>query len=389
MLGDNTAALESALSLPAETLREKISSAYLYGAEATLGSVLGGRCRAVVGALPNADTDGAPATLALLNPHGLIAGLLAVKRACGAPEALLVLPREDGFAPLLQAAAQADIPVEARDFLDVRAHKDDLLLHWATLAAVSDILAGNPPEIPAAVGGRLVEIAPGKAIGSNLPAENLKAVRIGSTFYTPAVLGEPARPGLFATGSAIEPVSNDACIVQAAFEQVMKLRQKCCGKCVLCREGLFQFGEIFRGVTEAKSALSELALAGEIGAALIDAAVCSVGKAASSCMLSVLEGFGEELKSHIQGKKCPSGRCQAFARYYVNPMKCRACGVCIEACPENCIEGAPGYISMIDDAACTKCGKCAEVCPEGAIARTQNRIPNLPRRLTKVGRFRR
>jgi fumarate reductase flavoprotein subunit/NADH-quinone oxidoreductase subunit F len=79
----------------------------------------------------------------------------------------------------------------------------------------------------------------------------------------------------------------------------------------------------------------------------------------------------------------------AFTTFYVNPMKCTGCGGCIDACPEDCIEGRPGYISMIDDLSCTKCGKCAEVCPEGAVVRTQNRKPKLPERLTKVGRFRR
>lgn len=44
---------------------------------------------------------------------------------------------------------------------------------------------------------------------------------------------------------------------------------------------------------------------------------------------------------------------------------CVACGLCMEACPTNCIaEGTP-YV--IDEAACVGCGLCADACPVQAI----------------------
>lgn len=389
MLADNKTALACARSLSADELREKISTACFYGSADTLHNVLDRRYNAVIGALFNADTDGVLEKLAELNPHGLTVGLVAAKKACGAPEALFVLPREDGFALLREAATEVDVPVAVCDFIDVRAHKNDLLLHWATLANISDLIAGEGQKTLAAIGGKLREITLGETLASLIPAENVKAVRIGTAFYTPAVLAEHVSPGLFAAGGAIAAITGDECIVQAVYEQVKKLRQKCCGKCTLCREGVFQFSEILKDITEAKSEPSELALAEEISMALKDAALCSVGESAALSMLSVLSGFKDELETHIRRKKCPSGRCKAFAKFYVNPLKCKGCCRCIDACPENCIEGGAGYISMIDDVCCTKCGRCADACPEGAVIRTQNRIPNLPTRLTKVGRFHR
>ena len=44
---------------------------------------------------------------------------------------------------------------------------------------------------------------------------------------------------------------------------------------------------------------------------------------------------------------------------------------------------------MIDEFDCDKCGKCIEACEEGAIIKTSGKVPKLPNRLTKVGRFKR
>ena len=53
----------------------------------------------------------------------------------------------------------------------------------------------------------------------------------------------------------------------------------------------------------------------------------------------------------------------------------------------DCIDGKSNYIHMIDDFECTKCGKCIAVCEEKAIIQTSGKLPKLPNRLTKVGRF--
>ena len=45
---------------------------------------------------------------------------------------------------------------------------------------------------------------------------------------------------------------------------------------------------------------------------------------------------------------------------------------------------------MIDTFACIKCGKCVDACPENAVKYAGgSRLPSLPERLTRVGRFRR
>ena len=70
------------------------------------------------------------------------------------------------------------------------------------------------------------------------------------------------------------------------------------------------------------------------------------------------------------------------------PNKCTGCEECADVCPEDAIEGKAGYIHMIDNDMCEKCGKCMDVCEEDAIVVVGSVKPKLPKRLTRVGRFR-
>jgi len=49
--------------------------------------------------------------------------------------------------------------------------------------------------------------------------------------------------------------------------------------------------------------------------------------------------------------------------YYINPEKCKACGICVRRCPVEAIEGGKNLVHIIDQDICIKCGTCAEVCP--------------------------
>lgn len=62
-------------------------------------------------------------------------------------------------------------------------------------------------------------------------------------------------------------------------------------------------------------------------------------------------------------------------RIEVNEKYCKACGLCIEECPQEVIGLAANRINAkgyhpaeLIHAGCTGCGICAIVCPEAAIA---------------------
>jgi F420-non-reducing hydrogenase iron-sulfur subunit len=49
--------------------------------------------------------------------------------------------------------------------------------------------------------------------------------------------------------------------------------------------------------------------------------------------------------------------------YYIDPDKCKACGICLRRCPVEAIVGGKNQIHVIDQEKCVKCGTCFEVCP--------------------------
>lgn len=58
----------------------------------------------------------------------------------------------------------------------------------------------------------------------------------------------------------------------------------------------------------------------------------------------------------------------------VDSVKCKGCGLCVEACPSNVIQlsvelNAKGmnYATMHVPDACTGCANCAMVCPDSCI----------------------
>ena len=139
--------------------------------------------------------------------------------------------------------------------------------------------------------------------------------------------------------------------------------------------------------TQARGKTNFYDLTDEIGEAMIYSTLCTVGQVSSKAALSAVEKFRDEFDAHIKKNKCPAGVCASFVHIYIDPVACNGCGECLDVCPEGCIEGKSKFIHMIDEFECTKCGKCIEACEEEAIHLTSGKLPKLPSRLTKVGKF--
>lgn len=63
-----------------------------------------------------------------------------------------------------------------------------------------------------------------------------------------------------------------------------------------------------------------------------------------------------------------------MAKIVIDRNRCKGCGFCVDACPNNLIRidtklNAQGYLPAIieDNENCTGCALCAEVCPDVAI----------------------
>jgi NAD-dependent dihydropyrimidine dehydrogenase PreA subunit len=51
----------------------------------------------------------------------------------------------------------------------------------------------------------------------------------------------------------------------------------------------------------------------------------------------------------------------------INTDECSACGICVDACPEDALDIVHDAASVVNEDACIGCGDCMEECPMGAI----------------------
>lgn len=47
--------------------------------------------------------------------------------------------------------------------------------------------------------------------------------------------------------------------------------------------------------------------------------------------------------------------------------ECSACGICVDACPQEVLEIVNDVATVVNEDACIACGDCVEECPMGSI----------------------
>ena len=369
LLRNQTDALALAAQLDKAALEKRLG---------TLPAVEG----SIVGALYNADTEGKMNMLLYSNPAGIVAGMAAAVKLSGAQGAILVTDQEINVQEYTAAAATAGVvlTIEQAAMVNKTAHKKDLMMTFEALAALAEKMTGRTPGIFAAVDDRVPEevspdISVGALIGSD---ENYKGIVAGHRFYTAEEVKNMPLGRLETWGGWIRTVKQSDCAVDIARQEVHALRQKSCGKCTFCREGLYQIEQIFNGTASGRAEMKDLALADEIGKAMEVSCNCTLGDRAGVPAVSLLKTFGAETEAHIRRKECPAGVCLVLTKFYIDPSLCTGSGACVDICPEHCIEGKDGYVSLIDEFDCTRCGKCLDVCAAGAVKKVSGRMPKLP-----------
>jgi len=157
------------------------------------------------------------------------------------------------------------------------------------------------------------------------------------------------------------------CMVDIARYFVKFLTEESCGKCTPCREGLDRMLDILTRIVEGKGRDSDIELLEELGVVLKEASLCGLGKTAANPVLSTIRYFRDEYEAHIKDKRCPAGVCRALITFTIDEEKCRGCGACAKACPQNAITGAKKQPHRINTDKCIKCGICRTVCKFDAI----------------------
>ncbi len=158
-------------------------------------------------------------------------------------------------------------------------------------------------------------------------------------------------------------LDEDTCMVDVARYFINFLTEESCGKCVPCREGLRQMHRILTNITRGKGKQGDIELLEELAETAVEASLCALGKSAPNPFLSTLRYFRDEYEAHIKERRCPALACKDMISFYIDPDKCRGCGMCRKNCPADAIDGDKKIIHIIDQEKCTNCSTCFEVCP--------------------------
>lgn len=351
----------------------------------------------IVGAgINNCDTKGVCLSILKEAPEQVIEGLLAAGKVVGTEELTLYVPaaEEQLKQSLEESCKQAGIILES-GFVNGRKFRGKTVHHIETLKALAEVLADSyEPGVVVAVEKDGTVGAPKKvAFGTKVMdliggSDNVKGVMIGTKLYDAQTATDmtievttPISDGV------IKVFTNNQCMIDQAEKQLLMERENGCGKCTFCREGLGQLHAMTKDMTMGQAKGTYLDLMEEIGQAMTFSTMCSVGATGADFTLDSMKYFADEYNDHIKKKKCSVNVCNAFMNIYIDPNTCTGCEECADVCPADAIEGKSGFIHMIDEFECTKCGKCIEACEEEAIIQTTGRVPKLPTRLVKVGKF--
>lgn len=275
--------------------------------------------------------------------------------------------------------------------IDVRENQNNAIFHITTMIDIANVFNGIKEEVVyvSIDGGGLRKVSYGTKFSELIesPLDEIKCFEIGTSFYDVSVLKYPIEV-IPITNGVVNVITKEACIVDEVKKKLLKYRNQSCGKCVFCREGLIQLSTMTSEISKGKGKNDFLSLIKEIGETMKFSTPCSLGQTSSDIILRSIELYEDEYKTHINKKKCPTEICISSAMIYIDPNKCKGCGECLDHCPKDCIDGKPKYIHMIDELECNKCGKCLEACEYEAIVKTRGRLPKLPTRLTRCGKFR-
>ena len=226
----------------------------------------------------------------------------------------------------------------------------------------------------------LVEVPMGMAlreiifdIGGGIPSgRKFKAVQTGgpsggvipeSFLDLPIDFDELSKVGSMMGSGGMIVMDEDTCMVDIARYFLNFLAGESCGKCIPCREGIYQMLKILNRICEGKGEEGDIELLEEISDVVRDASLCALGQTAPNPVLSTIRYFRDEYEAHIKEKRCPAFACKELTSYYIEPEKCQACLICLRECPVGAITGDKNLIHVIDQDKCTKCGTCFEVCP--------------------------
>ncbi|MDI6736738.1 MAG: NADH-quinone oxidoreductase subunit NuoF [bacterium] len=228
-------------------------------------------------------------------------------------------------------------------------------------------------EVPMGITLRQMIYEIGGGIQNN---KRFKAVQIGgpsggcipeNLLDMPIDYEELIKVGAIMGSGGMIVMDENTCMVDITKYFLTFLNGESCGRCTSCRDGIDAMLEVVTRICEGKAIEEDIEFLEELAPVVKDASLCGLGQSAPNPLLSTLHHFRDEYLTHIKEKRCPAGVCKELIRYSINSEKCKACLLCVKACPSSAIFGEKKQPQTINIDKCIKCGVCREICKFDAV----------------------
>ncbi len=218
-------------------------------------------------------------------------------------------------------------------------------------------------EIIYDIGGGIIDNRPFKAVQTGGPSGGCLPE---SMLDEPVDFDTLTKAGSMMGSGGMIVMDDRTCMVDVARYFLEFLVKESCGKCVPCREGLYQLHRLAVKITEGKGTEKDLDRMEQLSKVIVEGSLCGLGKSGPNPFLSTIRYFRDEYLAHIRDKRCPAGVCRALITYEIND-KCTGCTACVQTCAYGAISGEKKKQHVIDKDKCTRCGACVAVCNFDAI----------------------
>lgn len=172
-----------------------------------------------------------------------------------------------------------------------------------------------------------------------------------------------ARVGSIMGSGGMLVMDENTCMVNMARYFLDFAQNESCGQCTLCKLGTKQMFHILADITAGEGRPNDVEVLLELAEAVKAGSICGLGQTVPNPVLSTIKYFRKEYDEHIKEKRCRALVCKALVSYRIKEYRCKACMLCLKACPVDAIIGAKWQVHEIDQSKCIRCGTCMDVCP--------------------------
>jgi NADH:ubiquinone oxidoreductase subunit F (NADH-binding) len=158
-------------------------------------------------------------------------------------------------------------------------------------------------------------------------------------------------------------MDESTCMVNMARYFLDFAQNESCGQCTLCRLGTRQMFAILDDIAKGKGRPYDVEVLLELAEAVRAGSICGLGQTVPNPVISTIRYFPEEYEEHIHQKRCRALVCRSLIHYRIKEYRCKACMLCLKACPVEAVIGGKRQVHEIDQSKCIKCGTCMDVCP--------------------------